>query len=166
MSLGVTQQNLHSVASRKKSQKTVLQNYGVKHQWASPQIRKQIHEKMKANGSYCGISKPQKAFGALLREEFGSKNVESSMLVNGWEIDFYIKPTKTYVQFDGIYWHGLDRPLHVIRKDKTQRGRAILKTVKRDCVQNQWFKDNGLKLVRITDKQFSLCKEGIVEYLV
>jgi hypothetical protein len=150
---------------KKKKEQTVLKNYGVKHQWSSPKIREQIHQKMKENGSYNHISKPQKRFHKVLIEYFGKQNVEHSLMVNGWEIDFYIKSMDTYVQFDGIYWHGLDRPLNEIRKIKSQRDKAILKTVERDYLQNCWFKDNNLKLIRITDKQFNLHKKGIVEYL-
>lgn len=150
---------------KKKKEQTVLKNYGVKHQWSSPKIREQIHQKMKENGGYNHISKPQKKFHKVLIKYFGKQNVEHSLMVNGWEIDFYIKSTKTYIQFDGIYWHGLDRPLNEIRKMKSQRDKAILKTVKRDYLQNCWFKDNNLKLIRITDEQFDLHKKGIVEYL-
>jgi len=55
---------------------------------------------------------------------------------HGWFIDGYIVDDDTYVQFDGIYWHK--------QSDK----------VERDTAQNVWFRENGLKLVRITDVEY------------
>ncbi len=150
---------------KKKKEQTVFKNYGVKHQWSSPEIREQIHQKMKDNGGYNHISKPQKRFHKVLIEKFGEQNIEYSIIVNGWEIDFYISTIDTYIQFDGVYWHGLDRPISEIKKMESQRDKAIIKTVKRDRLQKDWFRNNNLRLVRITDEQFNLHKKGIVEHL-
>jgi hypothetical protein len=74
--------------------------------------------------------------------------------MNIWPIDFYVKSIDTYIQFDGEYWHGLDRPLEEIQKFKTSRDRRIFEGWNRDREQDKWFREQGLKLNRITNKQF------------
>ena len=71
-----------------------------------------------------------------------------------WIIDFYIPSIDTYVQFDGVYWHGLNRPIEEIRKSLTKRDMQIAKAFQKDQAQNAWFQENGLRLVRVTDKEF------------
>lgn len=71
-----------------------------------------------------------------------------------WVIDFYIKTIDTYLQFDGVYWHGLDRPIDEIRQSDKGRDKAIYRKWLVDRQQEKWFKDQGKRLVRITDKQF------------
>ena len=151
---------------KKQKQRTTLSNFGVGHHWSSPLIRKKIHNTMKENGSYSGISKIQSEFGMLLNNEFGKENVAHSIIKNGWEIDFYIKSLKAYVQFDGVYWHGLDRSLNEIEKSDKQRDIAILKTVERDASQARWFAQNGLKLIRITDKEYINYGEKVIKHIL
>jgi len=73
-----------------------------------------------------------------------------------WCIDMYIPSINTYVQFDGIYWHGLDRDISEIERAAKQRDidKSILEARKRDMRQNEWFLKNGKRLVRITDIDF------------
>lgn len=97
-------------------------------------------------------SKAKARFSELLRERFGE--VKHQKWVNGWPIDFYIPSIDTYVQFDGVYWHGLDRPIEVIRASNLVRDKAIVKKWETDRVQDAWFTSNGLRLIRVTDVQF------------
>ena len=75
--------------------------------------------------------------------------------MNKWPIDFYVKDNDTYIQFDGEYWHGLDRPLDEIAKFKTPRDRTILRKYQIDREQVEWFRSTGKRLLRITDQQFA-----------
>lgn len=78
---------------------------------------------------------------------YGKENVQRNVLVNGWDIDFFVSTTLVYFQLDGVYWHGLDRP--IVKQTNT----TIQKTMLRDKKQIDWFQKNNKKLVRITDKQ-------------
>lgn len=62
--------------------------------------------------------------------------------VNGWFIDGFFPRSGLYVQFDGTYWHS--RP----------------ERVKRDTLENEWFAEHGLKLVRITDQEWKRDPDG------
>lgn len=109
-------------------------------------------ETIKALG-LSGTSKIEDEFFGILCLLF--ENVERFVIVNGWSIDFYVSSINTYVQLDGIYWHGLDRPIEVIGELKTSHDAVILKTYHRDAQQNVWFSEKGKKLIRITDKEFN-----------
>ena len=148
-----------SVAKRKV---TTKKRFGVEsmfkldrvHQLANtPEKCRQRHETMKRNGSYFN-SKSEHSFHNLLMELFGEENVQRQVVVNKWPIDFYVKTIDSFVQFDGEYWHGLDRPLVEIMQFKTPRDKTILRKYQIDREQDNWFRDHDLRLVRITDKQF------------
>jgi len=66
-----------------------------------------------------------------------------------WLVDFYVKEIDTYVEVDGVFWHGInnnkERPSIVRKKDK---------------VKNQWFAENNHRLVRITDKEVEACDKS------
>jgi len=118
----------------------------------TPEAREKALDSMKANGTIGRqISMAEERFGQLLIERFGQEDVEAQVWVNGWRIDFYVKSLRTYVQFDGVYWHGLDRPLHVLQESQEERDKAILGTRERDRAQDSWFAGQGLRLVRVTD---------------
>ena len=142
---------LQSKILKEKSKKTCLERYGVSSASKLPSIQDKRHQTMKENGSY-NKSKAEDRFYDFLCERFGKKTVERQIRVNNWNIDFKINDI--YVQFDGVYWHGLDRPLQEIKSSNNPRDKVILETFYRDQFQDQWFKKNNLKLIRITDKQF------------
>lgn len=54
---------------------------------------------------------------------------------NGWWIDAYCEEYDCWIQFDGVYWHS--RP-EAQAKDKQQ---------------DAWFKEQGMRLLRITDRE-------------
>lgn len=84
-----------------------------------------------------------------LKEMFSG--VKNTVKVNGWYIDLYVEEIDTYVQADGVFWHGLDRSLDEIRKLKYEVDHDILKNYARDREADKWFSENGRKLVRVTD---------------
>lgn len=71
-----------------------------------------------------------------------------------WNIDFYIPEINTYVQFDGVYWHGLDRPIELICELQTSRNKAIYNNWVKDRLQDEWFLKTNKRLIRITDLEF------------
>lgn len=144
---------------------TMLEKYGVRYGFQSkeildkchsPEAKLKRHKTMKANGTY-GKSKSEDEFFELLCKRFGEDNVERQVNINGWSIDF--KVNDTYIQFDGVYWHGLDRDIEVIKEFKNPRDKVIYKTFLRDQEQNNWFAQQKIKLVRITDHEFKRNKK-------
>lgn len=110
--------------------------------------------------------KTNKTYGRSLIEDFlfnllvqCYENVERQVRINGWNIDFLINDKNVYVQLDGIYWHGLNRPIEMIQKSQCERDQYILKVIEKDKSQNEWFKENNIHLVRLTDIDVKNIKE-------
>lgn len=146
---------------KQKIKNTCIKKYGVANTAVIPTVvasrnslaaRQKAHETMKKRGNY-GKSKIEDLFYEQLCEMF-PLNVTRQVLLNGWMIDFYVKNIDTFIQFDGIYWHGLDRPISKIESSSSLRDNAILKKYLFDKRQNEWFKMNNKKLVRVTDFEF------------
>lgn len=144
-----------------RARQTCLERYGVDHPSKTDDFYDKIdwkltaakcHMTMKKNGTY-GKSRAEDEFFSLLCSNFGTENVERQARINGWSIDFHIKHIDVYIQFDGVYWHGLDRPIEVIAESTRTRDKTIYATWQRDREQDKWFKENHLSLLRCTDKE-------------
>jgi hypothetical protein len=132
-----------------------MAKYGVKRALQLPAMFQKVHDARKASGAYARQSKAENAFHAALVERFGTDDVERWILVNEhWPIDFWVKSIDAYVQFDGVYWHGLDRPIEQIRSSPKPRDKAIAGKWDLDRQQEAWFMQQGLRLVRVTDAEF------------
>lgn len=158
---------LHDVNIREKVKRTCLERYNVdnifkldscKKNCNSPESHRKRHETKKRNKTY-GKSKIEDEFYDFLCAYFSKFDVDRHVTVNNWDIDFYVKSVDVYVQFDGVYWHGLNRSIDVIKEFKSPRDKIIYRTFLRDQEQNEWFKKNKLKLIRVTDKEFNSKKE-------
>ncbi len=134
--------------------KGCMDKHGVPNVMMKPELVKRIIEKRAAEGTLYQ-SKPENSCYELLCEKFGKDEIVRQVNVNKfWVIDFYIKTIDTYLQFDGVYWHGLNRPIDEIRQSDKSRDKAIYRKWLVDRQQEKWFEDQGKRLVRITDKQF------------
>jgi|SRR6478736_2294022 len=128
---------------------------------------KKRHSTMKQNESY-GSSKSEDACYQLLCETYGSNQVRRQVELESWSIDFYVNCIDTYVQFDGAYWHGLDRAAEVIKRSSMlghKRDKSILFTLETDRKQCEWALVNNVRLVRITDKEFRCNPMLLIERL-
>jgi hypothetical protein len=107
---------------------------------------------MQANSTY-RKSGPEDRLYDTLCNVYESDNVVRQVAVPGtkWLIDFYIRSIDTYVQLDGAYWHGLDRPIEVIAEHKTKRDVQIHKKWLTDREQDKWFNRMGKLLIRVID---------------
>lgn len=85
-------------------------------------------------------------------------DVHNTVKVNGWNIDIYVADIDLYVQADGTFWHGLDRPLNEIKLFKNEVDRDIVKNHNRDMEQNTWFREQHKVLLRITDVEWRRAK--------
>jgi len=79
-----------------------------------------------------------------------------------WNIDIYIPDIDTYVQFDGMYWHGLDRSIEVIANSNSSRDKIIHGKWIEDRAQDDWFKSQGKRLIRILESEFKNDQEACV----
>lgn len=155
---------LQSPEVQARSRETCLKKYGVEYYTQQPGFKDSVdwqeasrkrHETMKRNGTYgYVISGPEEKFYQWLVSVFGEVDIDRQVGVNGWFIDFYIGSLDTYVQFDGAYWHGLDRPMEVICEYKTPRDEQIHKKWMTDREQETWFQSQGLRLIRVVDRDF------------
>ena len=148
---------------KKKIKSTLFEHYGVEHALQSKEIKskmnfreayKKAHITMKKHGTYAH-SKPENAFFKVLCDEFGANDVMQQLSVNCSLIDFYVKSINIYVQFDGVYWHGLDRTVKELNESKSPRDKVILDTKRRDFEQNDFFERNKMTLVRVLEKPLS-----------
>lgn len=144
---------------KQKKRKTCLQKYGVdsftKTKLFKRMIDWQKHHKI-ANKTRLknGVNKVSKAelkFGEFLREHF---LVESQVPINNWIMDFYLPELNCYVQFDGNYWHGIDKTEEELLNSKSKVDRVILLTKKRDLEKERWFQSNKMRLIRVAELDF------------
>ena len=149
----------------------MLKNCGVEYNMQSEEIKSKIdwfaakikqHETKKLNGTY-GKSKIEDEFYIVLCNVFGIENIERQKLVNGWAIDFYLKLLDLHIQFDGRYYHGLDRPIEEIKLFKTKSDTKVFETYIRDKNQDIYFAQHNLKLLRVTDKEFKQLGHSVIE---
>jgi hypothetical protein len=144
---------------------TNLQKYGVeypmqiediksKFDWASAYKKSCETRSKNRTGTY--QSKIEILVGNFLCDIFGEQNVVSQVPVNErWIFDFYVISEETYIQVDGTYWHGLNRPIDEIKKCKSSKDNRILETYNKDRLQDEWADKNGICLVRITDEEIN-----------
>ena len=168
---------LASPVLRAKQQATMIRRYGGRNVFDSPGLRHKLdfkamarkrHETMKLEGTY-KKSHEEDVFAQYLAK-FGQ--IQRCIVVNDgrWPIDFYLVDHDTYVQFDGVYWHGLDRPIDLIAEHKTPRDVQIRKKWLTDREQERWFVEKGMRLIRISSSQFNKHKltcpslDSLLEY--
>ena len=152
-----------------KMHRTNIQRYGAKSPLKNKDVYNKVdwksavqknHASMKANGSY-RKSNPEDKFYHLLIEKFGINNIErqAQPSTTNWPIDFYVKSINTWIQIDGVYWHGLDRPLEEHLRSKNPRSKSIVGKWEIDRKQERWFAEHNMKLMRFTDKEVLAMKE-------
>lgn len=161
-----------------KAAQTWMRHYGVDHPMKSDEIKAKYdfkkqwikaHETKKKNGTYAA-SRVEQKFYETLCDVFGASDIERQRCIKSddeaWYIDFYVASINLHIQFDGAYWHGLDRPLNVIHLLTNCRDVAILRAYERDRRQDRWFFEKGLKLVRVVDVNFKQRGKLMIEELV
>ena len=137
----------------KEREKTWVEKYGVDHNFKIPYVQERSRKARLTSRNFPS-SKSEDRFYEFLCSIFESENIERQVRVHIWPIDFYVKTIDAYIQFDGVYWHGLDRPLEEIAKLRTKHDQEIYVRYHSDREQDKWFKDRNLKLIRITDVEF------------
>lgn len=136
---------------RDKSKITSLKKYGYEFPMQSPEVQQRLVKSffMKGKGF---VSKVELRCYEVIKELF--PNAVHQVSINSWVIDFHIPEIDTYIQFDGVYWHGTNLTEQQIRNPQSKREKDILSKRKRDAQQIEWFSSNAKRLIRITDEQF------------
>jgi very-short-patch-repair endonuclease len=120
--------------------------------------------KTKIKNGTCSKSKIEERIAQIL----DSNNIKYERQVpkiKQW-IDFYLISMDLYIQIDGVYWHGLNRPIEIIAEGNTSQDKKIYKQVLRDNKLNQYMKNNGLNLLRITDEQINkMSDDDVLNYI-
>lgn len=129
-----------------------IKKWGVPYMMQNPEQRKIVFEKRDKNS---WMSKIEKRFRVFLEERYGKENVKVQQLIEKkWCVDFRILSIDTWVSFDGVYWHGLDRPIELIRESSKRHDVAIYNKWSKDRELDEYAIENKMKLVRITDIEF------------
>jgi hypothetical protein len=152
---------LNSPEIKQKIRKSNLEKYGQEvyagsDDWESKLDRIEIARKAwltKIENGTCSKSAPEEKLFLLLESVFGKSDIKRQVRVIRRWIDFYIISIDLYIQVDGVYWHGLNRNIELIKLGKTSQDRKIYKQILRDQKLNQYMKDNNFRLVRLTDEQ-------------
>lgn len=151
--------------TKEKVRKTNIERYGVPYQMQREDIRSSFDFAsvyLKSNETKRLRGRNGKSVSLVeidlvkeLQEIFGIENVDVQLPVNKrWVLDAYVKTHDVYVQLDGVYWHGLNRPVEKILKFESSKDVSIYRKLLSDHEQNSWFVENGKRLVRITDTDF------------
>jgi hypothetical protein len=101
------------------------------------------YETKRRNGSH-KESAPERDCVAFLRDHFGDSDVERHVFVFGCSVDIHIVSLDVFIELDGVYYHGLDRPYERLTTNTRRK-------FDRDRRLDALFLERGMTLVRVTD---------------
>lgn len=154
-----------SVEVKQKKRATYKQRYGVNNPFSAGSPFRDPHAASRGGQEgYRALarsknpwktSKPERLLIEFFERRYGE--VERQVKIAGppdmrkyYLVDAYIKALDVYVELDGVFWHGLNKPyseLHTKQRTVYDRDRA----------QDEWFRLSGRRLVRVTDKELLAC---------
>lgn len=149
---------------RNKIKETCIEKYGNEtyvgsEDWKSKcdfdQIAQKAWQTKLKNGSYTK-SLPEERLYKILTTFYDINSVQRQVSVIRRWVDFYITILDLYIQVDGVYWHGLNRDIEIIKQSNTLQDKKIYKQILRDEKLNNYMMINNFKLVRITDEEINL----------
>jgi G:T-mismatch repair DNA endonuclease (very short patch repair protein) len=153
---------------KNKQRKAMIEKYGVDSAFKLPSTKiaghtKAAHKKriatMRANGANFQSSKVEDRLFKILISAF--KEVHRHVEMNGWDIDFYIKDNDTYINMNGIYWHGRDMSNDQLTESSTKQSKTIIGTKMRDALREKWFLENKKKLVIVWEDELESAVQKI-----
>lgn len=149
---------LQLASVQEKIRQTCLDKYGVTNVYQRPDLVEKCMQAKINNRSHSTSKVEQDAY-EILCQNFG--DVEQQKVIfyresknTYWVIDFYIPKYDTYVQFDGVYWHGTNHTMEELKEAKKNGDKSAgmqIKAKHRDNFQNAWFNKNNMKLYRIIE---------------
>lgn len=146
---------------RLKCSETMIKKYGVKSSFQIDWVRfkavslvsrekRRFTLKLKGNSK---TSKQEDKLFEVLCNLFGS-NVERQVGVKSWEIDFYIPSIFTYINFNGVYWHGRYSSIKELENSPNPQAKKIIETKYRDSKRECFFKNEGINFTVIWEDDF------------
>lgn len=175
--------SLGNAEIKEKSIKTCQERYGSDTPFASPSIKEKIAStNLQRYGVRCifqtgkckaaAISKSARdKRSQTLRDKKSSKisavedlvfesltqifhDVERQVPVESWEIDFYIRDIDTFLNFNGVYWHGKSRTREDLESSKNKQDKKILETKLRDEKRLLYFKQKHMNFAVLWEDDF------------
>lgn len=145
---------------QKKQMQTLEDRHGVTNGFLTPNARANMRSPeaqarrmatLVANGNHKKSDEEDDVIATL--QAAGLELIRWPMLTC-WSMDAVTLDGNAYIQSDGIFYHGLDRPMNVIEERRYMLDEAVLKKYKRDREQEAWFASDetnpgGKRLVRI-----------------
>ena len=111
----------------------------------TPEFQAKRHATLMRNG----VFKRQASLGedavyeALVRV---FSRTQRHVRVHRWNIDFFIPELDTYINYNGVYWHGRYTSDAELQASPTRQSKIILGTKQRDREREVWFVEQGLCL--------------------
>ena len=139
---------------KEKVRQTCLKKYGVDNVFKRPELIEKRIMKLVENAKRFSSDGEDRIFEQLSQH---FKHVERHVPIFYrkslfWIVDFKI--SDVYVQYDGLYWHGVNMDVSELKTLREQGDRSAdmqIKAIHRDRFQNYWFIENDLKLFRIIE---------------
>jgi hypothetical protein len=119
------------------------------------EINRKRNETFKKNKTYTK-SKPANLFFEIFNKYFDFDREYQIYDNKSWFIDFYSKKYDFYIQFDGDYWHGLNKTDSEIQNilNQPKKNDRVINHIFADRKQNDYFEKNNLFFIRISEKYF------------
>lgn len=124
------------------------------------EIARKSHLTKKKKGSYKS-SKTELKLLKILEKHF--PKIQNQVPINNWLIDVYVPEHNVFIEFDGIYWHGLNKSDEELKASETKHSKTILRTKYNDKKKDEYFKNNKMTLIRVPYRQI---KDVDVEFLI
>jgi hypothetical protein len=131
-----------------------LEKYGVENISQTEWFQEKAQATKKKNGSHTK-SEPEEKTYKILIDHFGKDNVVRQFMIKRWPIDFYIPSLDGYVEENGVYYHGLNRPLEEIMKFANEQDKSIYEHILTDRKKVSYFASKNKPLAIITDQQIN-----------
>lgn len=111
----------------------------------TPEFQAKRHATLMRNGVFKRQASrgEDEVFEALARV---FPRTERHVRVHRWNIDFYIPELDTYINYNGVYWHGRDQSDAALQASMTRQSKIILGTKQRDRERAVWFAEQGMRL--------------------
>jgi very-short-patch-repair endonuclease len=144
---------------RSEWKESMMQNHGVDSPFKMPPTRKSCisdsainkkRETMRRNKTW-KASKPEDRLYEKLVKKY--PRTQRQVAVGRWSMDFYVPEIDTYVNLNGIYWHGRNRSENDLITSGSAQDKVILETQRRDKKRDVWFNERNLKLVIVWEDE-------------
>ena len=138
---------------------SMIRNHGVDSPFKLKRVRESCvsdesmakrRETMRRNRSWT-ISKPEERLYEIIRQKY--PRVQRQVSVGRWAMDFYVPEIDTYINLNGVYWHGRNKTQEELQVSNSPRDKIILSTVRRDLLREAWFRENGRNLLIVWEDE-------------